>query len=204
MGIGVHQFKDIFSEEDLKAIHTAIDSIDIPMVNGRYVDTRKNVAGIGINKELGRLQFGGLNNIDDINDKLYKIVSDISDIPLLQDHVICVKYSAEYGQPVLPPHFDHDTNDLVVDFQLSSNTSWDLGVDTKNYEMVDNSAVIFNANEHIHWRPHKTFKDGEYITMVFWRFFNSEKRSDYSHLDLSNNDEILAEANKARDSLGWS
>jgi hypothetical protein len=203
MGIGVHQFKDIFSEEDLKAIHRAIDGIDIPIVNGEYVNDREN-SGVGVNKELGRLQFGGLHNIDNINDKLYKIVNEISDIPLLQDHVMAVEYNGKYGTPVLPPHFDHDTNDLVVDFQLSANTSWDLGVDLKNYEMLDNSALIFNANEHIHWRPHKTFKEGEYVRMVFWRFYRADQRSDYSHLDLSDGHEILAEANKARDSLGWS
>lgn len=196
MGIGIHQFKDIFSEEELRAINQAIDNITIP---NKYRESD----GVGVNKELGRLQFGGLNGIDDINKKVNEIVNSIVPKPLSMSHVISVEYSGKYGHPVLPPHYDHDTNDIVVDFQLSANTSWDLGVDLKNYEMLDNSALIFNANEHIHWRPHKTFKDGEYVKMVFWRFCDEENPSDYSHLDVQQDHDILKEANAFRDSLGW-
>jgi hypothetical protein len=200
--MSIHQLKNIFSNEELESIHKAIDVIDIPVINGEYISDRQN-EGVGANKELGRLQFGGLRNIDDINNKMLKIVNELSPIKLTMAHVMAVEYNSKYGHPVLPPHFDHDTNDLVVDFQLSANTSWDLGVDLKNYEMLDNSALIFNANEHIHWRPHKTFKDGEYVKMVFWRFFDEANPTDYSHLDYVMDHEILKGANQFRDSLGW-
>lgn len=196
MGIGVHQFKNIFSNEELNGINQAIENIIIP------AEYDKN-NGVGINKELGRLQFGGLHGIDDINKKVNEIVNSIVPKPLAMAHAMSVEYSAKYGHPVLPPHYDHDTNDIVVDFQLSANTRWDLGVDLKNYEMLDNSALVFNANEHIHWRPHKTFKDGEYVRMVFWRFYDANNPSDYSHLDLTQGNEIFKQANDFRDSLGW-
>lgn len=199
----IHQVKNIFSKEELDFIQAAIDNIDIPIVDGVYVDHVEN-EGVGIHNELGRIQFGGISNIDRINNKILNIVNELSPIKLSMRHVMAVEYNGKYGQPVLPPHFDHDTNDLVVDFQLSANTSWDLGVDTKNYEMLDNSALIFNANEHIHWRPHKTFKEGEYVRMVFWRFYDESNPVDYSHLDYVMDHEVLKETNDFRDSLGWS
>lgn len=202
MGIGVHQFKNIFSEEDLKYLNNSIDSIVIPMIDGEYTDNKNN-QGIGLNKELGRVQYGGLRDIDSINNKIIKLVNELSPIPLTMAHVMSVEYSGKYGQPVLPPHFDHDTNDLVVDFQLSANTSWGLGVDKKVYDMLDNSAVIFNANEHIHWRPHKNFKDEEYVRMIFWRFFDPANPSDYSHLDFMQGDDIFKDVREFRDSVGW-
>ena len=107
-------------------------------------------------------------------------------------------YSAKYGQPNLPPHFDGDQNAVIVDYQYKSNTSWGLGVNSTIYEMEDNKAIIFNPNEYPHWRPHKTFQEGEYITMIFFRFPSDD--IDYSHMRLSQDDPIFEEARKVRDS----
>jgi hypothetical protein len=114
---------------------------------------------------------------------------------------VFAEYSSKYGQPNLPPHFDGDNNSLIIDYQYKSNTSWGLGVDTTVFEMEDNKAIIFNPNEYPHWRPRKTFKEGEAITMIFFRFPDNSGKVDYSHLRMSQDDDIFADIRKRRDSL---
>jgi hypothetical protein len=112
---------------------------------------------------------------------------------------VFAEYSSKYGQPNLPPHFDGDTNSLIVDYQYKANTYWGLGVDTTVFEMEDNKAIIFNPNEYPHWRPHKTFKKGEVVTMIFFRFPDRSGKTDYSHKRQWPQDEIFADIRKIRD-----
>jgi hypothetical protein len=114
---------------------------------------------------------------------------------------IFAEYSSKYGQPNLPPHFDGDTNSLIVDYQYKGNTSWGLGVDTTVFEMEDNKAIIFNPNEYPHWRPHKIFEEGEVLTMIFFRFPDRIGKTDYSHMRMNQDDEIFADIRKIRDNL---
>jgi hypothetical protein len=152
---------------------------------------------------LGRVYIGDIRNsfTQTITDRLYKIVDDISDAPLVIDHALYVEYNGKYGQPNLPPHFDGDTNDLIINIQLSSNTRWDLGLNLETHQLEDNSAMVFNGNTEIHWRPHKEFQEGEYVKMLFVRFYNSANRSDYSYLPMNQSDEIFKEVRELRDSL---
>jgi hypothetical protein len=85
--------------------------------------------------------------------------------------------------------------------QLEANTSWDLGLNTTTYTLEDNSALVFNANTEIHWRVKKDFKPGEYVRMMFVRFYNEENPSDYSHLNLTQTHDIFKDARELRDSL---
>jgi hypothetical protein len=112
--------------------------------------------------------------------------------------IIFTDYSAKYGQPNLPPHFDGDANNVIVDYQYRSNTSWGLGVDTTVFEMIDNKAIIFNPNEYPHWRPIKTFNDGEYVTMAFFRFPDQSGNTDYSHMRLSQDDKAFDDIHAIR------
>ena len=105
-----------------------------------------------------------------------------------------------YGKPNLPPHLDADTNDLILNIQIESNTDWAIGLNLKAYDIKDNSALVFNPNKEIHWRAHKEFKDGEYVRMLFIRLFNPDSPSDYSHLDLLQDDEMFTDAIAFRDS----
>lgn len=113
--------------------------------------------------------------------------------------VTVAKYNSKYGDPNLFPHFDGDNNNVIIDYQYKSNTSWGLGLDTRVFEMNDNDAIIFNPNEYPHWRPHKAFKDDEFVTMIFFRF--PTEGLDYSHLRYSREHEVFKEANMFRDSL---
>ena len=84
---------------------------------------------------------------------------------------------------------------------MSSNVKWNIGIDRSIYDMNDNDALLFNPNKCVHWRPRKTFKDGEFIRLIFFRFYNLEKISDYSHLRYWPQDEVFKEINKFRDSV---
>jgi hypothetical protein len=151
--------------------------------------------------QLGRKLISELNFSENIRQKIAKICGDILGTEVSLANSTYAEYNNIYGNPNLPPHFDGDNNILVVDYQLESNTSWDLGVDVKSYPLQDNSALIFNTNKHIHWRPHKNFKDGEYIKMLFFRVHDPKNPVDNSHLNYSQNHKIFEEAIKFRDSL---
>lgn len=115
--------------------------------------------------------------------------------------VLFAQYSIEYGTPNLPPHFDGDDTELILDYQLESNTDWPIGLDTSLYTLKDNQALAFNPNERAHWRMRKTFKDGEYVNMLFFRFYTDNDRKDYSHKRLDQSDSTLKRVEDFRNSL---
>jgi hypothetical protein len=149
---------------------------------------------------LGRILYM-VPKLDEISDAIQKRVETLVGKRLDVVGSVFAEYSSKYGQPNLPPHFDGDTNSLIVDYQYKGNTSWGLGVDSKVFEMEDNKAIIFNPNEYPHWRPHKTFKEGEVITMIFFRFPDNSGKTDYSHMRYSQDADIFANIRRIRDSL---
>ena len=193
---------DVFSPDQIKLIHGIIDKAVIPKVDGEYVAFNEN-NGTGLCKGLGRLQVNNLmpSLTNDIVQRLYEVASKFTDIPLAIDHAVYVEYNSKYGKPNLPPHFDGDKNDLIINYQLEANTVWELGLDLQTFILEDNSALVFNANTHIHWRTHKQFKQGEYVKMLFVRFYNSEVRSDYRDVPMNQTDEVFLEAIALRNSL---
>jgi hypothetical protein len=132
--------------------------------------------------------------------KLTEIAKQFSNKPLNFNNAAAVEYSPLYGKPNLPPHLDGDANDLIITIQLASNTVWDIGLNLQTYTLNDNSALVFNPNEEIHWRTHKQFKEGEYVRMLFVRFCNEKNLSDYSHLRLIQDDPMFKDAIDFRDS----
>lgn len=157
-----------------------------------------------IHDDLGRIQGGGAGQwlLPKTHTKLTDIAREFSGLPLKMDHAMTVEYSNLYGTPNLRTHLDGDTNDLIINIQLEANTVWTMGLNLETYNLNDNSALVFNANKEIHWRVHKEFKDGEYVRMMFVRFYNTENRSDYSYLPNHPDDEMFKEAREFRDSLG--
>lgn len=183
--MSIYTFDNIFLEEEFTILK----------------DIFKSTTDIEIDPVLGR-KIVYINNIpQQLLSKVANIANTISDEPLFLTNVISVEYNNQYGKPNLPVHFDGDSSDLILNFQLSSNIPWDLGVDCKTYPLKDNSAVIFNPNLYSHWRPKKEFKDGDYVAMIFFRFQKKDNKTDYSHLALSQDDPIFKEANDFRDSL---
>lgn len=112
----------------------------------------------------------------------------------------CARYTADAGDPNLPPHFDGDSTDMIATIQIESNKTWGVGVDLEVYEIEDSDAVLFHPNESIHWRPHADFQDGEYVLVMFMRF-KLPKITDYSHKRYSQDDPIFDEVKAYRDSF---
>lgn len=176
--------KDVFSLDEINVINKIIDHVHIPVgPDGKYINMEVN-GGTGICERLGRLQIGNIayDLPQDIVDKLTELANGVSDVPLIMSHAMYVEYSGKHGTPNLPPHFDRDTNNLIINLQLSSNTRWDLGINVETFTLEDNSALIFNGNTNIHWRVHKQFKEDEYVKMLFIRFHDPKNRPDYSYL----------------------
>lgn len=192
--------KNLFSLEELEIINKIISHVNIPVqANGEYVNFESN-GGTGLCERLGRLQIGNISYDlpKDIVDKLTKIANTQSEVPLIMSHAMYVEYSGKHGSPNLPPHFDRDTNNLIINLQLSSNTHWDLGINVDTYRLEDNSALIFNGNTNIHWRVHKEFQEDEYVKMLFIRFHDPKNRPDYSHLSNDQDYEAFKEAIETR------
>lgn len=199
------KFNNIFSQEELDILNNAISHIVIPVKeDGSYVyDDEDPRPDCTISETLGRLQFSGFVKKDIILvcEKISEFVKSFAEDNVVLSNILYVEYNNKYGTPVLPPHFDGDSSDFIVNFQLSGNTTWDIGLDFNIYSMENNSALVFDGNKSIHWRPKKIFKDGEYVKMIFFRFQNLNSSIDNSHLRYSLDNEIYKDVNKFRDSL---
>lgn len=162
----VLKLDNIFSPQELQELNDLFDLNAAIQENSEYFP------------QLGRLNvllYGSPAFPQHLVDKLTAAVS--SQLGHLDLELVlapgAAEYSSKYGQPELLPHYDGDWTDLIVDFQLSSNTVWPIGVELSTYTLEDNSGLIFNPNGSLHWRPRKNFKDGEYVRMIFFRFHNS-------------------------------
>ena len=200
--MNVYKINDLFSSAELNILYAFINSIVIPIKDdGTYIyDTDNGWEDCTISKYLGRLQTSS-EVPKEVCDNLSSIAKSISLKELTSSGMTYVEYNKKYGTPNLPPHLDGDGKDLIITYQISSNTSWDIGVDLGTHSMEDNSALVFNANKNIHWRPHKVFAEGDYVRMIFFRFQDVDNIVDNSHLRYSSDHEIYDEVNKLRDSL---
>lgn len=183
------ELDNLLTEEELLAVKQIITSLPA----SSFIDQ----------PGLGRTVTNEWRLPQSIHDRLIDLVSSTLGKKVMMPNPVWSEYSATYGQPNLPPHFDGDFNDFIINFQLESspNTVWPAGVNLELYTLKDNSAVAFNPNTNAHWRPHRTFKDGEYIQMIFIRFFDPVDTADYSHLPSHPNDPIFAEVFAFRESL---
>lgn len=151
------RFEDVFNTAQIASIYAEIDACD-----EREVD-----------HEQGRLMIHGMRTSASVNETVRNLVNEETGLNLyIHGGPLCAVYSSEFGEPNLVPHYDGDDNMIVFDYQLKSNTSWGIGVDLGVEELVDNSAIAFDPNETIHWRPHKKFEEGERIIMLFFRLFD--------------------------------
>jgi hypothetical protein len=206
--MGIFKINNIFADEELSFINDIINNKYIPRTEtGEYIPFDWEFHA-GIDSNLGRLQFNLSDQFGNPNTSTNQRLSDIASeafysdcqLPWSLNNVLYAEYSGKYGTPNLPPHFDGETSDIIINYQFDSNTSWDIGIGTDLYKLENNSAIVFNANEHIHWRPHKTFSNDEYIKMIFFRFCTTPP-TDYSHKTLSQDNEVFKDAIAIRDRL---
>lgn len=157
-----------------------------------------------VQEEYGRMRYFGPYSThslaeEEIELELTKKISDLLDVALpIVEISLCVEYSSKYGEPSLSPHFDGDSTDLIVNYQLEANTDWPVGLDTETVKLDNNSALLFNPNTSVHWRPVKKFEEGEYVRMIFFRFIDPVSPTDNSNLKLTQSHTLFDEAHKAR------
>lgn len=187
---------DFFKKEST-SIADKINSKPLPKSQGAqaYNEFRE------IQDQYGRICISDMQMPDGLTEKLNILVSELFNKELEGRLSLCVEYNPRYGTPNLPPHFDGDDTEIILNYQLDSNTSWACGVNTTVFEMENNSALIFSPNANVHWRPHKEFKEGEFVKMIFFRFINPRKKSDYRHLRLSTDDPVFKDMNELRERL---
>jgi hypothetical protein len=154
------KINNVFLDHELKLLSSGVDN------SPKHHDPEYG-------RELGKT----LTNIGIVPNKVSSIANTMFETELVLSSIMSCTYSSEFGTPNLPPHFDNAEHGYIINFQLDSNTSWDIGLNLDLYPMEDNSALLFNANEMAHWRPYKTFNDNEYVTMIFFRFKEVNKKS---------------------------
>ena len=196
----IEKINNILSQKQIDRFLYITNSIDVPKnKDGELIYNEENE--YSISKDLGRLQYT-IKDVDyPLEVKLTKIANSFLNTEYRLSGTTYVEYSSSFGLPNLPPHFDGDETDLMINYQLLSNTEWGLGLDKTVYSIEDNSALIFNPNENIHWRPKKSFKDGEFVKMIFFRFVDLKNKKDNSHLRYTLDHEILKDVNNFRNSL---
>ena len=169
--------KDIFTIDEIEKLKRFI-SIQtegretIRFLNPEPVDPDK-ADHIKIYSKWGRKDIPQIKLPPDIKSKIEQVVNDsLGDGKYFvnSSEVLVSTYSNEYGTPTLQKHKDGGTSSFLADYQLESNTSWDITVDGNDHPVRDNEALVFNAVESEHARPFKLFSDNEFITMVYFRF----------------------------------
>ena len=205
---------DLLSEKEISIFNNITKDLEAPKDEyGNFIFDDQD-SYISVSKYLGRIQFN-INNISDLfpvknleladkslTIRLTKLANYISGLDLTLSSITYVEYSSRYGTPSLPPHYDGDNNDLIINYQFDSNTRWDLGVNFETYEIKNNSALVFNPNKTAHWRPNKIFNDGDFVKMIFFRFAKKENPTDYSDLQkFWPNDEVFKNICEFRNSL---
>lgn len=209
--MAVKKVYNVLSNEEIISFNSLVSNIKVPLhPDGSYIyDTEAESLKCTISKTLGRLQtsLGTSLSFKTTYEKLVDLCKTsynlTSETEVEVSSVAYVDYDAKYGTPNLPPHFDGDSSEFILNYQLESNTSWDIGVDFITYPMENNSAVIFQPNKDIHWRPFKKFNDGEYVRMIFFRFsiVDDENIVDNSHLRYNLSDKVYKDVNDFRNSL---
>ena len=205
---------NLLSEKEISIFNNITKDLEAPKDEyGNFIFDDQD-SYISVSKYLGRIQFN-INNISDLfpvknleladkslTIRLTKLANYISGLDLTLSSITYVEYSSRYGTPSLPPHYDGDNNDLIVNYQFDSNTRWDIGVNFETYEIKNNSALVFNPNKTAHWRPNKIFNDGDFVKMIFFRFAKKENPTDYSDLQkFWPNDELFKNICEFRNSL---
>lgn len=174
--------KNLLSTSDISRINEIIKN---EYANRHVVDegfpksTNHDDTAIIYFGHFGRVDIRNLSLPRDIIDKITKVVVDNADnsfADLVFNFVIYAEYSLKSGgKPKLEPHFDiSEGSTLILDYQLESNVSWDLIVESESFTLKDNDGILFDPLSNIHYRPVQSFKDDEFVRMLFFRFGSSK------------------------------
>ncbi len=166
-------YKDFFSQEEIEQIKAVVqhELETRVLVNNEdftFIDTNNIVE----QNYLGRIVMQGVPLPKNIVDKVSGLLSEAWKFDVNPD-LVGITYnmwSNKYGEPELVSHIDKNTLGLIFDYQLESNTSWTLGVAETPYPMNDNDMICLYPTRDYHWRAPKKFKDGEYVSLLFFEY----------------------------------
>lgn len=177
--------KNILSDDDINRLTDAINHElkTRPIVDqGTLLHGHDREDTVTRVLDFGRIDIKYPKIPQDIIDKVLLIVKenvDESYTDLAFDFVIYADYSkASGGNPRLRPHFDSaESTGVILDYQLKSNVSWEIKVESDLFDLEDNSGLLFNPLDNIHYRPVKVFSDDDFVRMLFFRFVSSKSFS---------------------------
>jgi hypothetical protein len=155
--------KNIFSEDQVKRIYSAIQSAE----KKNYFNT----------KPRGQAYTVGWDLPEDVRKTVQDIAKEeTGEDWLVADFALCT-YTTQVGIPELKMHRDENfaTQRVCFDYQLESNTSWDIIVGRERYEMEDNSGILFSSTDQYHGRPVKEFTDTDYMKLIFFHMSKDGK-----------------------------
>ena len=89
-------------------------------------------------------------------------------------NIYSTTYSKEFGMPQLAPHKDNSGSAFILDYCLDRNIDWPIVVDGKEFLLENNQALMADVCDNLHWRNPRKFADGEFLTMVYFLFFDPE------------------------------
>ena len=176
---------DLFSEEDVYELRNLLDEnrkLEPFIIGDRIEDGYIRQSSFmsrfqpKIAKNMSRmlLEFDMPKRLEEKLDAIAKPIYK-GDIALC--HYNYIEYDLKYGygdnSPSLAPHLDADENLVTINYCLDTNIEWDLYIsDSKDstkynrYSLKAGQAVIFSAVNHIHWRPKRKFKAGEFCEII--------------------------------------
>jgi hypothetical protein len=166
--------KNIFSDEEIQNIKDTIFN----QSSKREVITLEEPNGINDNTNkiynlMGRLDVEKLSFDKTVIEKIEKTLNNLypnKKFYIGNKDIISSTYSGLYGRPGLSEHKDGGFPlQIIVDYQLDSNTPWNIKVDGEEYEIENNDALVFDPVTSSHSRPQKDFNSNDYVTMIYFR-----------------------------------
>jgi hypothetical protein len=155
--------KNIFSQDQINRINRAVANVE----RTKYFNSKNRGQGYTVGWELP----------EDVRQVVQSIAKEATGTEwLIADMALCTYKNSE-GIPELKMHRDEnfDSQRICFDYQLDSNTSWDIVVGEDIYELEDNSGILFSSTDQFHGRPVKEFKDEDYIKLIFFHMSEDGK-----------------------------
>ena len=138
------------------------------------------------NKANGRSRYDLKRYMDDYNvipenilNKAIWIASNQYGKNLKIHNVYSTTYSLEHGFPNLHPHKDNSGAVCILDYQLGGNIQWEISVEEESFALKNNDALITDVCNNLHWREPRKFSAGEFLTMVYFLFYDPEVEVNY-------------------------
>lgn len=65
-------------------------------------------------------------------------------------------------------HTDREQCQFTLDYCVSFDEPWPLFIEGQQFDLKENSAVLYKGTDHLHWREDRT--SGQYCHMIFFHF----------------------------------